>query len=70
MEHKMIKNMIAKLLPNIKVNEVIWVPFMESQEAFSIDNILNRTLPEIKRVDGGNVLFGDREATFNPETHV
>ena len=70
MEHKVISKMIAKMLPNIKVNEFIWVPFMEDQEALKIENILNKTIPEIKRVQGGEVLFGDHEATFNPETHV
>jgi hypothetical protein len=29
MEYKMIRGMIAKMLPSITVNEVIWVPFME-----------------------------------------
>jgi hypothetical protein len=59
MEHKVISKMIAKMLPPIKVNEYIWVPFMESQDAFKIENILNRNIPEIKRVKGGEVLFGN-----------
>ena len=50
MEHKVISKMIAKMLPNIKVNEFIWVPFMEDQEALKIENILNKSIPEIKRV--------------------
>jgi hypothetical protein len=50
MEHKVISKMIAKMLPPIKVNEYIWVPFMESQDALKIENIINRSIPEIKRV--------------------
>jgi hypothetical protein len=35
-----------------------------------MDNILAKKLPtEIKKIEG-ELLFGDREATFNPETHV
>jgi hypothetical protein len=50
LDHKVVSKMMAKMLPSIKVNELIWVPYMEDQDAFKIENILNRTFPEIKRV--------------------
>ncbi len=50
MDHKVVSKMMAKMLPTINVSELIWVPFMEDQDAFKIENILNRKLPEIKRL--------------------
>ncbi len=44
----MVSSVIRKMLPNIRVNELIWIPFMESEEAFAIDGILQRNMPEIK----------------------
>jgi len=38
---------------------------------FKREDIIERRISqEIKRIEGGSVLYGDHEATYNPETHV
>lgn len=69
MENKVIKSLMGKVLPNITVNNKIWIPMIDAPESLDISNIMKRSIPEIKRIDG-EILFGDRETTFNPETHV
>lgn len=69
MENKVIKSLMGKVLPKITVNNKIWIPMIDAPESLEISNIMKRSIPEIKRIDG-EILFGDRENTFNPETHV
>jgi hypothetical protein len=69
MENKMVKALMGKVLPNITVNNKIWIPMIDSPESLDISHIMKRSIPEIKKIDG-EVLYGTHEATFNPETHV
>jgi hormone-sensitive lipase len=69
LENKTIKALMGTVLPSIKVNNKIYIPMIDSPESLDITNIMNRTIPEIKRIDG-EILFGDHDSTYNPETHV
>ena len=69
MENKVVKSLIGKILPNITVNNKIWIPMIDEPESLDVSNIIKKSIPDIKKIDG-EILFGDREATFNPETHV